>query len=165
MTPSSSWKQSSTTSSTALSPHDATLKAMEQVSGPVVAIALILTAVFVPTALHPGHHRPPLPAVRRHDRLVGDHLGVQRAVAQPGAGGHAAARARKRAARWESSSDGSTGFSARATDGYVSYCGLLIRRAGFAMSCSAGIVAGHRPASAGVCRPAFCPKRTRATST
>jgi hydrophobic/amphiphilic exporter-1 (mainly G- bacteria), HAE1 family len=37
-----------------LSPRDATLKAMEEVSGPVVAIALILVAVFVPTAFIPG---------------------------------------------------------------------------------------------------------------
>src|SRR5512139_2048481 len=37
-----------------LSPKDATLKAMEEVSGPVVAIALILAAVFVPTAFIPG---------------------------------------------------------------------------------------------------------------
>ena len=37
-----------------LSPHEATFKAMEQVSGPVVAIALILTAVFIPTAFIPG---------------------------------------------------------------------------------------------------------------
>jgi hydrophobic/amphiphilic exporter-1 (mainly G- bacteria), HAE1 family len=37
-----------------MSPRDATLKAMEQVSGPVVAIALILTAVFIPTAFIPG---------------------------------------------------------------------------------------------------------------
>src|SRR4026209_2543173 len=37
-----------------LSPRDAALKAMEQVSGPVVAIALILAAVFVPTAFIPG---------------------------------------------------------------------------------------------------------------
>lgn len=37
-----------------LSPKDATLKAMEQVSGPVIAIALILVAVFVPTAFIPG---------------------------------------------------------------------------------------------------------------
>src|SRR2546421_6825127 len=37
-----------------LSPRDAALKAMEQVSGPVVAIALILAAVFVPTAFVPG---------------------------------------------------------------------------------------------------------------
>jgi HAE1 family hydrophobic/amphiphilic exporter-1 len=37
-----------------LSPKAATLKAMEQVSGPVVAIALILAAVFVPTVFTPG---------------------------------------------------------------------------------------------------------------
>ena len=37
-----------------LSPRDATIKAMEEVSGPVVAIALILTAVFVPVAFVPG---------------------------------------------------------------------------------------------------------------
>jgi HAE1 family hydrophobic/amphiphilic exporter-1 len=37
-----------------LSPKEASLKAMEQVSGPVVAIALILASVFVPTAFIPG---------------------------------------------------------------------------------------------------------------
>ncbi len=37
-----------------LSPKDATFKAMEEVSGPVVAIAIILAAVFVPTAFIPG---------------------------------------------------------------------------------------------------------------
>jgi HAE1 family hydrophobic/amphiphilic exporter-1 len=37
-----------------LNPKDASLKAMEQVGGPVVAIALILAAVFVPTAFIPG---------------------------------------------------------------------------------------------------------------
>jgi HAE1 family hydrophobic/amphiphilic exporter-1 len=37
-----------------MTPHDAAFKAMEEVSGPVVAIALILAAVFVPTAFIPG---------------------------------------------------------------------------------------------------------------
>ena len=37
-----------------LSPKEATLKAMSEVSGPVVAIALVLAAVFVPTAFIPG---------------------------------------------------------------------------------------------------------------
>ena len=37
-----------------MSPRDATLKAMEEVSGPVVAIAVILAAVFIPTAFIPG---------------------------------------------------------------------------------------------------------------
>ena len=37
-----------------LSPRDAALKAMEEVSGPVIAIALIMAAVFIPTAFIPG---------------------------------------------------------------------------------------------------------------
>src|ERR1700742_2415970 len=37
-----------------MSPKDATLKAMEEITGPVVGIALILAAVFVPTAFIPG---------------------------------------------------------------------------------------------------------------
>src|SRR5205807_1448572 len=35
-------------------PKDATFKAMEEISGPVVGIALVLSAVFVPTAFIPG---------------------------------------------------------------------------------------------------------------
>ena len=37
-----------------LSPHDATVKAMREVSGPIVAIALVLCAVFVPLSFVPG---------------------------------------------------------------------------------------------------------------
>ena len=37
-----------------LSPKDAALKAMSEVSGPVMAIAIILAAVFIPTAFIPG---------------------------------------------------------------------------------------------------------------
>ena len=37
-----------------MTPHDATVRAMEEVSGPVIAIALILAAVFIPTAFVPG---------------------------------------------------------------------------------------------------------------
>jgi HAE1 family hydrophobic/amphiphilic exporter-1 len=37
-----------------LSPKEAALKGMEEVTGPVIAIAIILAAVFVPTAFIPG---------------------------------------------------------------------------------------------------------------
>jgi len=37
-----------------LAPKEATFKAMEEISGPVVGIALVLSAVFVPTAFIPG---------------------------------------------------------------------------------------------------------------
>jgi HAE1 family hydrophobic/amphiphilic exporter-1 len=37
-----------------LSPKESALKAMEEISGPVIGIALVLSAVFIPTALIPG---------------------------------------------------------------------------------------------------------------
>src|SRR5207253_5449475 len=37
-----------------MSPKDAALKAMEEISGALVGIALVLSAVFVPTAFIPG---------------------------------------------------------------------------------------------------------------
>src|SRR5467141_462748 len=37
-----------------LTPKDAALRAMEEISGPVVGIALVLSAVFIPTAFIPG---------------------------------------------------------------------------------------------------------------
>src|SRR5881409_4286992 len=37
-----------------LAPKDAALKAMEELSGPVIGIALVLASVFVPTAFIPG---------------------------------------------------------------------------------------------------------------
>ena len=37
-----------------MTPKDAALKAMEEISGPVIGIALVLSAVFVPTAFIPG---------------------------------------------------------------------------------------------------------------
>ena len=37
-----------------MTPKDAALKAMEELSGPVVGIALVLSAVFIPTAFIPG---------------------------------------------------------------------------------------------------------------
>src|SRR6202011_3757453 len=37
-----------------MAPKEAAFKAMEEISGPVVGIALVLSAVFVPTAFIPG---------------------------------------------------------------------------------------------------------------
>ena len=62
-----------------MTPRDAALKAMEEVSGPVIAIALILSAVFIPDRFHSRHHRAALSAVRRHHRDLRALFGVQRA--------------------------------------------------------------------------------------
>ena len=56
---------------------------MEQVGGPVVAIALILAAVFIPTAAVPGITGRLVSAVRDHHCHLGADLGLQRADAQP----------------------------------------------------------------------------------
>ena len=37
-----------------IKPHDATIKAMQEVTGPIIAVALVLCAVFVPTAFISG---------------------------------------------------------------------------------------------------------------
>ena len=50
-----------------MTPRDATLQAMREVSGPVIGIALVLSAVFIPTAFLPGYHRPVVSTVRAND--------------------------------------------------------------------------------------------------
>ena len=65
-----------------LSPRDATVKAMSEVAGPVLAIAIILAAVFVPTAFIPGI------TGRLYQQFaltiaISVHLGLQRPVAEP----------------------------------------------------------------------------------
>ena len=78
-----------------LAPREATIKAMEQVSGPVIAVGLVLSAVFVPCAFISGitgqFFRQFALTICRLD----DHLGVQLADAEPGADGAAAAAARQ----------------------------------------------------------------------
>ena len=70
-----------------LAPKHAALKAMQEISGPVIGIALVLSAVFVPTAFIPGITGTALPAIRRDHRDLRDPLGLQRPFAQPCAGG------------------------------------------------------------------------------
>ena len=103
-----------------LSPKEASLKAMEEVSGPVVAIALILAGRLCPDGLHSRHHRSVVPAVRRHHRPLRRHLGFQRADPQPRALGPVATTEDNRP---EGRSDAFFGWFnrwfGRATDGYV----------------------------------------------
>ena len=68
-----------------LTPADATKQAMREITAPIIAITLVLLSVFVPVALHSGHFRRAVPAVRG-DRRGGDvPLGDQRADAVAGA--------------------------------------------------------------------------------
>ena len=75
-----------------LPPMEATQTAMEEVSGPIIAIALVLGAVFVPTAFISGLTGQFYRQFALTIAISTVHLGVQLADAEPGAGVAAAAR-------------------------------------------------------------------------
>ena len=116
-----------------MSPKDAAFKAMEEVSGPVIAIALILAAVFVPTAFIPGI------TGRLYQQFaitiaISVIFSAFNALSLSPALSALLLRPRKK-------SRGPLGVFfgwfnrvfGRATDGYVSLCGGLIRKAGVSM--------------------------------
>jgi HAE1 family hydrophobic/amphiphilic exporter-1 len=122
-----------------LSPKDASLKAMEEVSGPVIAIALILAAVFIPTAFIPG-----ITGRLYQQFAVTIALSVVisafNALTLSPALSALLLRPRRPARgplgaffgwfnRW----------FGRATDGYVTLCGHLIRKAGVSMLLLLGV--------------------------
>ena len=116
-----------------MSPRDATLKAMEQVSGPVVAIALILFAVFVPTAFIPGI------TGRLYQQFavtiaVSVVISAFNALTLSPALSALLLRPRKEArGPLGAFFRGFNRWFGRATNGYVNWCGHLIRKAGFSM--------------------------------
>jgi multidrug efflux pump len=134
-----------------LSPRDAALKAMEQVSGPVVAIALILAAVFIPTAFIPGI------TGRMYQQFA-----VTIAVSVLISAFNALTLSPALCAlllRPKTEMRGPLGaffrsfnrWFGRATEGYVSACGHLVRKSGFSMivllvvAVFAGLVATRLP--------------------
>jgi hydrophobic/amphiphilic exporter-1 (mainly G- bacteria), HAE1 family len=115
-----------------MTPHDATIKAMEEVSGPVIAIGLILAAVFIPTAFVPGITGQ-LYKQFAVTIAVSVLFSAFNALTLSPALSAMLLRPRKPARgplgaffRWFNRMFG------RATDGYVSWCAHLIHKAGFA---------------------------------
>ena len=68
-----------------LSPKEATRKSMDQISGALVGIGLVLCAAFVPDGLFHRIQRRHLPAVLADHRQFGVALRVDRADSDPGA--------------------------------------------------------------------------------
>jgi HAE1 family hydrophobic/amphiphilic exporter-1 len=134
-----------------LSPRDAAFKAMEQVSGPVVAIALILAAVFIPTAFIPGI------TGRMYQQFavtiaVSVLLSAFNALTLSPALSALLLRPRKEMrGPLGAFFRGFNRWFARATDGYVGACGHLIRKSAFSMvlllvvAVFAGLVATRLP--------------------
>ena len=65
-----------------MNPRDATLQAMREVSGPVIGIALVLSAVFIPTAFLPGITGRLVPTVCVNHCDLGHLFRVQRALVE-----------------------------------------------------------------------------------
>jgi HAE1 family hydrophobic/amphiphilic exporter-1 len=122
-----------------MTPKDAAVKAMEEVSGPVIAIALILSAVFIPTAFIPGI------TGRLYQQFaitiaISVIFSAFNALSLSPALSALLLRPRKESRgplgaffRWFNRMFG------RTTDGYVSLCGGLIRKAGLSMVLLLGI--------------------------
>jgi HAE1 family hydrophobic/amphiphilic exporter-1 len=122
-----------------LSPKEATLKAMEEVSGPVIAIALILAAVFVPTAFIPG-------ITGRLYQQFAVTIAVSVVISAFNALTLSPALAslllkQKKASRGPLARffKGFNWAFDRVTGGYVSTCGLLIRKSGVSLLLLLGI--------------------------
>jgi len=127
-----------------MSPKDATLKAMEEISGPVVGIALVLSAVFIPTAFIPGI------TGRLYQQFavtiaVSVILSAFNALTLSPALSALLLRPRtKSSGLLRRFFDGFNRVFARATDGYVRVAGALIRKSviAFAVLIVCGILAG-----------------------
>ena len=116
-----------------LSPKEASFKAMEEVSSPVIGIAVILSAVFIPTAFIPGI------TGRLYQQFavtiaVSVILSAFNALTLSPALSALLLRPKKPARGplgrffgWFNRAFG------RATDGYVNWCGALIRKMGFSL--------------------------------
>jgi len=123
-----------------LSPKDATLKAMSEVSSPVIAIALILAAVFIPTAFIPGitgrmYQQFALTIAISVVISAFNALTLSPALAALLLRPKTEARGPLGAFfRWFNR------VFARATDGYVNWCHHLIKRWGLALLLLGGVV-------------------------
>jgi HAE1 family hydrophobic/amphiphilic exporter-1 len=138
-----------------LSPKDSALKAMEEVSSPVIAIAIILAAVFIPTAFIPGItgrlYQPFALTI-----AISVALSAFNALTLTPA---LCALLLKPKPKQKSTSllqrffDGFNRGFGRVTDGYVGICSLLIRRSFFgllfllALTLLAGFLGNKTPSS------------------
>src|SRR5512137_1927827 len=121
-----------------MSPKEATLRAMEEVTGPVIAIAIILAAVFVPTAFIPG-------ITGRLYQQFAVTIAVSVIISafnaltlSPALAALLLRPKKKSTGLLQRFFDGFNSVFGRATEGYVHYCGLLIRKSFISLMLLAG---------------------------
>ena len=136
-----------------MSPKEATLKAMEEVSGPVIAIAVILAAVFVPTAFIPG-------ITGRLYQQFAVTIAVSVIISafnaltlSPALSALLLRPKKKSAGPLQKFFDGFNRVFGRSTDGYVNWCDHLIRKSKMSLlfllatAVLAGFFGKHLPVS------------------
>jgi len=116
-----------------LTPKAATLKAMEEISGPVIGIALVLSAVFVPTAFIPG-----ITGRLYQQFAVTIALSVilsafNALTLSPALSALLLRPKTSRGGPLRKFFDWFNRVFANATEGYVRFCGVLIRKGAFAL--------------------------------
>jgi hydrophobic/amphiphilic exporter-1 (mainly G- bacteria), HAE1 family len=123
-----------------LSPKDAALKAMSEVSGPVIAIAIILAAVFVPTAFIPG-------ITGRLYQQFAVTIAVSVIISafnaltlSPALSALLLRPKKKSGGLLQKFFNGFNKWFGRATDGYVGVCRFLIRKSAIALILLVGAV-------------------------
>ncbi len=123
-----------------LSPKEAALKGMQEVSGPVIAIAIILSAVFVPTAFIPG-------ITGRLYQQFAVTIAVSVIISafnaltlSPALSALLLRPKKKSSGPLQKGFDLFNKWFGRATDGYVGVCKMLIHKSAFALLLLAGVV-------------------------
>jgi hydrophobic/amphiphilic exporter-1 (mainly G- bacteria), HAE1 family len=121
-----------------LSPKEAALKGMEEVSGPVIAIAIILAAVFLPTAFIPG-------ITGRLYQQFAVTIAVSVIISafnaltlSPALAGLLLRPKKQSGGLLRKFFDWFNKWFGRATDGYVGVCRFLVHKSAFAMLLLAG---------------------------
>ena len=149
-----------------MSPKAATLKAMEEVSGPVVAIAIILSAVFLPTVFIPGitgRLYQQFAVTIAISVLISAFNALTLSPALSAL--LAEAQGERPKVRWAGSSIGSIAAYGRLTDGYVGVCRALIRKSAFSLSFLALVALAAGVSWQDTSLRVSCRKKTRAFST
>ena len=123
-----------------LSPKEAALKGMEEVTGPVIAIAIILAAVFVPTAFIPG-------ITGRLYQQFAVTIAVSVIISafnaltlSPALSALLLRPKKKGSGPLQKFFDWFNKWFGRATDGYVGVCKFLIHKSAIALLLLAGVV-------------------------
>ncbi len=124
-----------------LSPKEAALKGMEEVTGPVIAIAIILSAVFIPTAFIPG-------ITGRLYQQFAVTIAVSVVISafnaltlSPALSALLLRPKKKGSGPLQKFFDWFNKWFGRATDGYVGLCRFLVHKSAFALLLLVGLTA------------------------